>query len=119
MRLALAALLLASAAAQAQVAVCHVDYGGETRRVEARPTSEPYQVPTVEMGSYFLFRLVFERGVAIKTYVYADRDSGPVPLHQATFDWPPLNTGAHGFSGLHHVYEPVRDGELRYWCELR
>jgi hypothetical protein len=24
---------------------------------------------------------------------------------------------AYGFTGLQHVYEPMRDGELAYWCE--
>lgn len=113
-----AVLLLSCAGVQAQTAVCHVDYGGETRSVRAAPTAAPYVVPTLQVGSYFLFRLVFEERVAVKTYVYADRDAGPLPLHQATFSLPLRNTGPHGFSGRHLVYEPVRDGELGYWCEL-
>lgn len=112
-------LLLASAPGRAETVTCHITYGGETRIFQAAPTSSPYTVPVVEIGSYFLFKLVFEARTAIKTYVYADREGGPVPLHQATFTWPPLNSGAHGFSGLHFVYEPVRDGELEYWCEFR
>ena len=118
MRALFAALLCACGAAQAQTVICHVDYGGANRRIEAQPTERPYEVPTVEVGSYFLFKLVVEQGTAVKTYVYADRDAGPMPLHQATFPWPPINAGAYGFTGLHFVYEPVRDGELRYWCEL-
>ena len=109
----------ASACLAAQVA-CEVDYGGETRRISAAPTSTPYTVPTVQVGSYFLFRLVVERDTAVKVYVYADIDKiGPVPLHQATFPWPEVNQARHGFTGLHFVYEPVRDGELKYWCEVR
>lgn len=118
-----APLLLAfAAAAQAQTVTCHVTYGGETRQFAAGPTTTPLTVPTFEVGSYFLFRLVFEARSAIKTYVYADstdKDSPPRPLHQAIFPWPPPVTGPYGFSGLHFVYEPVRDGELEYWCELR
>ena len=115
----LAALLLASSLARAETVACHVTYGGETQILEARPVATPYGVPTVQIGSYFLFRLVFEAKTAIKTYVYADSDSGPLPLHQASFAWPPINGGARGFSGLHFVYEPVGDGELEFWCELR
>jgi hypothetical protein len=118
MRVLPAALLLACGCVQAQTATCHVDYGGETRRIAARPTDRPYEVPTTQIGSYFLFKLVFENETAIKTYVYADRDAGPAPLHQGSFSWPTRNVGAHGFTGLHFVYEPLRDGELRYWCEL-
>ncbi len=114
------ALLLASSVARAEMVVCHVDYGGETRRIEARPTSTPLAVPTVQIGSYFLFRVVFEARTAIKTYIYADQEDGPLPLHQAVFPYPvPKTRGRPGFSGLHFVYEPIRDGELEFWCELR
>jgi len=112
------AAVLFSAVAQAETVVCHLTYGGETRTVAAGPLATPYTVPVVQVGSYFLFKLVFEENTAIKTYVYADRDAGPQPLHQATFNWPVRNAGAHGFSGRHLVYEPVRDGELEFWCAL-
>lgn len=116
---ALLLLLFACAAAQAETAVCHITYGGETRQLVAGPTAAPLAVPTVAVGSYFLFRLVFEERVAIKTYVYADRDGAPpLPLHQAVYPWPPPAGGVFGFSGRHFVYEPVRDGELEFWCEL-
>jgi hypothetical protein len=109
-----------SAAARAEMVVCHIDYGGETRRIEAHPTTTPLTVPTVQIGSYFLFRLVYEKGAAIKTTVYADQDDGPLPLHQAVFPHPVRKTrGKPGFSGLHFVYEPIRDGELEFWCERR
>lgn len=110
-------LLIFCSGAHAQTAACHITYGGETHTISASRTMQPYTAPTVAVGSYFLFRLVFEE-TAIKTYVYADRDSGPQPLHQG--HWPvPASAGQAGFSGRHRVYEPVRDGELEYWCELR
>ena len=116
----LALLTVFSGNAQAERVVCHVDYGGATQRIEAQPTPRPLDVPTVPVGSYFLFRLVFEARTAIKTYVYADRDDGPLPLHQAIFPYPPPPArGRTGFSGRHFVYEPIRDGELEFWCELR
>jgi hypothetical protein len=115
----LAICLLLCSSVHAETVACHVTYGGETRTLEAQPVSDPYAVPTVQVGSYFLFKLVFEQRTAIKTYVFADRDAGPMPLHQAIFTWPPINSGPHGFTGLHFVYEPVRDGELEYWCELK
>lgn len=118
---ALAAFALVfSCVVRAETAVCHVDYGGETRRFEAPPTSDPYRVPTVAVGSYFLFRLVFEARTAIKIYVYADRDGDvPLPLHQGVYPWPATMAPRHGFTGQQRVYEPLRDGELAYWCEMR
>jgi hypothetical protein len=56
---------------------------------------------------------------SVKVYVYADRDEGASPIHQATWAYPPMHGGTHGFTGRHAVYEPLRDGELEYWCEMR
>jgi hypothetical protein len=70
-----------------------------------------------------LFRIVFQKEPAelasIKLYTYADRDHGPVIIHQATYAYPVQNLAVNGFSGLNYVYEPVRDGELQYWCETK
>lgn len=119
----LLATLLLSTSVQAETVTCHVTYGGETRVIEATPVATPYTVPTVEIGSYFLFRLVFQDKPAdqatIKTYTYADHDSGPALIHQAIFAYPPPAAARYGFSGLHFVYETLRDGELQYWCELK
>lgn len=123
------ALLLAGwavacgAAGAAEQLVCEVTYGGETRTLRAAPVASPYPVAPTPIGSYFLFRPVFERpagGAALlKLYTYADRDGGPVPIHVAEFAYPARAQGRHGFTGLQRVYEPVRDGELEYWCTLR
>ncbi|MDD5250789.1 MAG: hypothetical protein PHY45_17565 [Rhodocyclaceae bacterium] len=119
----LASLPARGAAAGEQV-VCRYTYGGESRDLVAAPVASPYAVPAVAVGSYFKFRVVFQKEpadlAAIKVYVYADRDEGAVPLHQATYDYPPAASGArYGFTGLNFVYEPVRDGELQYWCRLQ
>jgi hypothetical protein len=118
----LATALIASTA-QAQTVACHLTYGGQTQTVEARPTTDPYTVAPMAIGSYFLFRIVFRQEPAdlagIKLYAYADRDAGPALLHQASYALPAGNAAVHGFSGLNFVYEPVRDGELQYWCELK
>ncbi|WP_313953529.1 hypothetical protein [Accumulibacter sp.] len=117
-------LALPAPAVAAESVACHVTYGGEKRLVEARPVSSPYGVRVLEIGSYFLFRIVFQKepvGLAtIKVYVLAARDNGPAPIHQATHPYPPpaADHSPYGFTGLNHIYEPLRDGELQYWCEL-
>lgn len=117
------ALLLPSAA-QAEQVVCHYTYGGETRQLVAPPVASPYGVKSIPVGSYFHFRVVFQKQPAdlasIKIYTYADRDEGLVPVHQATYPYPQPGFGAarYGFTGRHLVYEPTRDGELEYWCRL-
>ena len=125
-RLAAAAACLSSlAAAAAEQVVCRYTYGGESWSLIAKPADSPYEVPAVAVGSYFRFRVVFRKAPAdlasIKVYTYADRDEGAVPIHQASYRYPPPNdAGApYGFTGLQFVYEPVRDGELQYWCRMQ
>jgi hypothetical protein len=114
--------------ALAQQVLCHYTYGGETRTLAAAPVTSPYAVKAIDVGSYFHFRVVFEDrpaeadGAAVKIYTYADRDDGPLLIHQASYAYPPLDGSvasqrAGGFTGWQFVYEPVRDGELQYWCE--
>lgn len=118
-----ASLLALSGSTLAESIVCHVNYGGTTQLIEALPVGSPYRVAPVAVGSYFLFRIVFQKEPAdlagIKLYTYADRDRGPVIIHQANYSYPPANAAVNGFSGLNYVYEPVRDGELQYWCEIK
>lgn len=126
---------------QADSVVCHVTYGDETRHLEARPTTTPYTVAPTPIGSYFLFRVVFRQEpselAGIKLYTYANRDTGPVIIHQASYPYPVRNTAPHGdflhreasplagqgtdngFTGLNLVYETMRDSELQYWCEQK
>ena len=121
---AAACLLPLGALADEQV-VCRYTYGGESWSLVAKPVDSPYEVPSIAVGSYFRFRVVFQKTPAdlasIKIYTYADRDEGAVPIHQASYRYPaPQDAGApYGFTGLQFVYEPVRDGELQYWCRLQ
>jgi hypothetical protein len=108
--------------AQAAAVVCHVNYGGETQLIRADAKPSPYTVAPVAIGSYFLFRAVVETRppalAAVKLYTYADRDDAALPIHQASYPYPPHNISRYGFTGLQTVYEPLRDGELQYWCEM-
>ncbi|MEX8496086.1 hypothetical protein [Sphaerotilus sp.] len=114
------ALLLPLAASAADRVRCHVDYGGETRTIEAGPVASTLAVAPVEIGSYFRFRLVLQRTRGLPDEVrietFADRDDGPVLIHQGRYA-APRRSG--GFTGHQTVYEPVRDGELQYWCEWK
>ena len=117
----LAGALLAALAisAQAEQVVCHLNYGGQEQLVTASPSDAPYTVKPTPVGSYFLFRIVFRTSPAdlagIKLYTYVDQTSGPALIHQASYPYPV----SQGFTGKQRVYEPVRDSELEYWCELQ
>jgi hypothetical protein len=119
----IAALALLALPVLAETLLCELTYGGETHLLQAQPVSSPYPVAVQRVGSYFLFRMVFQKEppdlAAIKLYVFSDRDGGPAPIHQATHPYPPpASSSSYGFTGLNHVHEPIRDGELQYWCKL-
>lgn len=120
----LSALLIAAIApfARAEDITCHLSYGGERYKVKARPTTSPYAVPANHIGTYFRFRIVFQQEPAdlagIRIYTYAKHDSGPVLIHQSSYAYPAKNALTGGFTGVQTVYEPLRDGELQYWCAL-
>lgn len=116
--------LLTTPAGHAAPVLCHYTYGGETRTLVTPAVSSPYAVKAIDIGSFFHFRVVFQNKPAdiasIKIYTYADRDDGPLLIHQAIFPYLQARRGGtpYGFTGLHFVYEPMRDGELQYWCQF-
>lgn len=114
----------ANAEANAEAVECHYRYGGEEKVLLAEPVSSPYAVPAVQVGSYFRLRVVNQTSpadlAAIHVYTYADRDDAPVLIHQASYPYALARhgDGPLGFTGMQRVYEPVREGELEYWCRL-
>ncbi len=106
--------------------LCHYTYGGEEKSLAVAPTRRPYAVEPIAVGSYFLLKVVLQTKpsdeAGINIYVYADKEPVPVPLSQVRFPFPPRAVGAgaggYGFTGQHWVYEPIRDGEMQYWCEM-
>lgn len=121
----LALWLLPSVAAAGPQVACRYTYGGDSRVLVAPPVASPYGVPSIAVGSYFRFRVVFQDTPAdlasIKVYTYVDRDEGMALIHQATYAYPPVQAAGarYGFTGLQFVYEPVRDSELQYWCGMQ
>jgi len=122
--LLVALALLAVPAVGAEQVLCHYTYGGETKQLLAQPVASPYGVKGIQVGTYFRLRVVFQDKPAdiasIKIYAYADRDDETALIHQASYPYPPVRRrdAPYGFSGFHSVYEPRREGELQYWCEM-
>jgi len=112
------------ASANAEQVVCHYTYGGESGELTADPVGSPYNVKGIPVGSYFRFRVVFRDQPAdlasIKVYVYFDREPAFMPIHQATYPYPPPESSSpgYGFTGRHFIYEPRSGSELQYWCRL-
>jgi hypothetical protein len=123
--LAAASLIVSTLAQAAPALLCHYTYGGEETTLRVAPDQPAYAVEPVAVGSYFLFKVIYQTQPAdlagVRIYVYADREPVPVPVHQVNFPYPlrAQPQAGYGFTGQHWVYEPVRDGEMEYWCELQ
>jgi hypothetical protein len=115
-------LFLTAQVASAQTVSCHLTYGGETQVIEAGPATSPYSGNPTAIGSFFLFRIVFIQEPAdlarINLYIHADLGEAPIPLQHASYTYPIRNLDRHGFTGLQRIYEPKRESELLYWCEI-
>lgn len=100
--------------------VCHYDYGGEVTALPVAPTTAPYAVPAIKIGSFFKFRVVWQTApadlAAVHVYVYLDAPDAPTLLQQGTWVFSVDHPTGTGFTGLQRVYEPVRGSELQYWC---
>lgn len=117
-RLALLALATLPLWAAAAGVTCHYTYGGQAFALPVAVTDDPYRVPAVHVGSYFLLRAVrLREPPTLHVYTYGDSPDGPGILHQGTWAEAAANVGSQGFTGLQRVYEPVRDSEIEYWCE--
>lgn len=115
--------LAASSVVRADTVACHLSYGGETQVIESAPVASPYTGTPTAIGSFFLFRIVFVREPAdlarINLYVHTGLTETPSPVQHASYPYPVSYHGRYGFTGLQRVYEPKRESELQYWCEMR
>jgi hypothetical protein len=116
------AALAASVPAFADMAVCHVIYGGENFTVRAQPTADPYTVRGDKIGRYFEVKVAYVTSpaefAALSIYVYSTASGESVLIQQAKYPADVENaSGPWGFTGFNYVYEPSKSSEIQYWCE--
>lgn len=103
--------------------VCHTEYDGAAQKVSFDAVDTPYTVAPRPIYDDFQLRVILRDKPAdlagVRIQVFWNRQGEPVMIQEARYPWPPRAVGRrHGFTGLQRVYEPYRDGELTYWCEL-
>ncbi|MGV8898800.1 MAG: hypothetical protein ACOH2B_06115 [Burkholderiaceae bacterium] len=123
-----ATLLLAttvtSAAHGAPLLRCQVTYAGTTHVVEAVPGSDPYRVPSVDIGGRFRFKAVVlgnqKRIDVINLYTYLDASRQPILIHQAKY-LPPFrkSVAPYALTGNNALYASNAERELQYSCSLQ
>lgn len=121
------AALLAGLAPQAQAEPllrCFVTYAGSTHTVEARVVSDPYPVPSVDIGGRFYFKPVMVGQGAqveyIKLYTYLDTRRQPVLVQQASYHAPFAHSASPTLlTGEQTVIAGPVERELQYRCTLQ
>lgn len=104
---------------------CTIDQGGSTQILEFRPTSDPYIAKAFDINDQFRFKVVVignsQHIDYIKIYVYDFPSRQPVLLHEVKYPNPLAqpNTPQTPFTGIHYVYSPRLERELKYQCSLQ
>ena len=110
--------LLCANSALAAALECQVTYAGTTHTVVADPVSDPYPVPSVDIGGRFRFKpiVVGTAGQIERVLIYAyvvDPDQARL-IHQVKY-LPPFRSGA--LTGQHFLYAGPLERELSYACQ--
>ena len=120
----LATLLASTATVAAPLLRCQVAYAGTTHTIEAYPVSDPYPVPSVDIGGRFRFKAVMVGTTArvdrILLYAYLDTKRQPILVQQAKY-LPPYTASDTPYllTGEQHLYAGVVERELIYSCTLQ
>ena len=103
---------------------CYVTYAGTTQEVQAKPQTNPYEVPSVDIAGRFRFKAVMlessSKLQAINLYSYIDAKRQPVLIHQATYV-PPFKASSQPYdlTGKQYLYASDVERELQYHCTLQ
>lgn len=121
---AAAAIANAGSAVAAPLLRCQIEQGGSTQVLEFAPVGDPYGVAAIDIRGRFRFKAVVigdaQHVEYIKLYTYTQRRRQPVLLHMAHYTAPKVEQGASyaALTGIHYVYSPELERELRYGCAL-
>lgn len=114
----------ASSTAAAPLLRCQIEQGGSTQVLEFAPVGDPYGVAAIDIRGRFRFKAVVIGDAHhidyIKLYTYSQRRRQPVLLHMAHYSAPKVERDASysALTGIHYVYSPELERELRYGCAL-
>ena len=123
----LASLVLSHSVLAAPLLRCDMTYAGASQSIEASPVTDPYLVPSVDIGGRFRFKAVMVDNAAqldrIVLYAYfnADADAGTQPtLIQQVKYLPPFKASAapYPLTGEQRLYAGAAERELIYSCTL-
>ena len=119
----LASLVLSHPALAAPLLRCNVTYAGTSQLIEAMPVSDPYPVPSVDIGGRFRFKAVMVGSAAridrIVLYAYLDAGAQPTLIQQAKYLAPfKASAAPYPLTGEQRLYAGPVERELIYSCTL-
>lgn len=103
---------------------CDVTYAGSTHVVETQAVTDPYPVPSVNIGGRFWFKAVMVGNDSqvdyIKLYAYLDTRQQPLLIQEAIY-LPPFQSTPSPYllTGTQHLYAGPVERELMYSCTLQ
>jgi len=106
---------------------CDLTYAGDTQSIEATPVTDPYIVPSIDIGGRFRFKAVMVGSTAqldrvvLYAYFNADAEAGTQPLLiQQVKYLPPFkaSTTPYPLTGEQRLYAGTAERELIYSCTL-
>ena len=123
----LASLVLSHSVLAAPLLRCELTYAGDTQSINAKLVTDPYLVPSVDIGGRFRFKAVLVGSVArldrvvLYAYFNADADAGtqPILIQQVKY-LPPFKASAtpYPLTGEQRLYAGTAERELIYSCTL-
>ena len=121
--LGLASFFLHSTLLATPLLHCQVTYAGTTHVIKATAVTDPYPVPSVDIGGRFRFKAVMVGSTAqvdrILLYTYFDAMGRPILIQEAKY-LPPFEASAKPYplTGEQHLYAGPAERELIYSCTL-
>jgi hypothetical protein len=100
-----------------------VSYAGTTHTIEVDPVTDPYPVPSVDIGGRFRFKAVMvgerDRIDRVVLYTYLEAKHQPILVHQAKY-FPPFDFTQTPLllTGNQFVFAGPVERELQYRCTL-
>jgi hypothetical protein len=123
----LASLVLSHSVLAVPLLRCELTYAGDTQSIDAKLVTDPYLVPSVDIGGRFRFKAVLVGSVArldrvvLYAYFNADADAGtqPILIQQVKY-LPPFKASAtpYPLTGEQRLYAGTAERELIYSCTL-
>ena len=103
---------------------CYATYADETQIIDARVSTDSYQLTPIDVGGRFKLKAEMHGEAStidyIKIYAYFQTAHGDVPIHEASY-YPPFQLKSEEtlFTPMNRLYAGPLERQLQYHCTLQ